>query len=403
MINIEQSSKSAFSTPTNRGAVSAEKSENSAYLQDFDKKSEQFIVFDWIQCTIFNDKISHCKDLFLLLFGISPHNVVFENSGLFGYHYTYSYLNIKIMSNDVMDMGYHIYITGTGCRDLERLGIDYKNLFNRLFHYNCKFTRIDISIDDFTNKYFNLNKIRYYIKRDLVRSKFKTTIQFIKEGVNDKQLDGTTVWFGSRSSKIQVCIYDKKQERINNNYVIDNFIKFWVRTEIRFRDLKAHEVATNFVLDDFNLNDYIKGILLNYIQFLVPSFTNKQKSRWLIASWWLDYLDNVSKITLQYRPYEETILKKKSWLSSSVSKSEFAVFVSNIPDLNIDYVTSDFIFDQLQTGYNKLKPKDLQYINDFRLSRGYNPLEEQDISDFLDSLKEVLLVQKDKKSQDLQP
>lgn len=385
--------KSFVSTPpTNRGVVNTNNSSNLLYLSGFAPCSNQNIIFDWIQCTIFDIFNFKEVDYFYLIFGITADKVIFENGALFNYEFTYSYKNIKLFSSSDKSLGFHFYITGQGCRIIEELNLDYFNVFRRLLHYNCKFTRVDISIDDFTNKYFTVKKIQKYINDSLVKSKFKSTIQFIKKGVGNNILDGNTVWFGSRSSQIMICIYNKLEERLNNNCLINSSIKYWTRCELRFRDIKAQEVINNITILNQDLNSYIKGILLNYIQFLVPSLTDSNKSRWETATWWTAYCNNVERIQLSSLPYDTSISKKQSWLDSTVSKSEFSVLVSNIPNLTSDYISSEFVYNLFISGSNKIKDKDLQYINEYRLSRGYNPLSLDDINTFIESIKDVLLL-----------
>lgn len=383
------------STPTtNRGVVNTESEVFLPYLYGFVPNFNQYMIFDWLQCTIFDNFGLSERDYFNIIFGIPYDLIVFENKALFGYEYTYSYKNIKLFSSNDSSLGYHFYITGQGCRNIEELNLNYFDIFKKLLHYNCKFTRVDISIDDFTNKYFDIKKLRYYINKGYVKSKFKSTIQFIKTGIGSDKLDGNTIWFGSRSSKIMICFYDKKQERLNNNCILNSEIKFWTRTEIRFRDLKAQEVITNLCTDSKNMNNYIKGLLLNYIQFLIPSDSDSNKSRWFTCDWWLNFCDNVNSLRLLSLPYETSISKKTGWIHNTVSKSEFSVLISNIPNLTSDFVSSEFIYNILVTGSDKITEKDLQFINEYRLSRGYNPLTLDDIKFFIRDIKDVLLLKK---------
>ncbi|UKI58239.1 MAG: hypothetical protein L6V81_02025 [Clostridium sp.] len=55
-------------------------------------------------------------------------------------------------------MGYHLYMTGSACRDFEEMGLNYRDLFVKLFKLNVHFTRVDVSIDDFTGKYFSFKE-----------------------------------------------------------------------------------------------------------------------------------------------------------------------------------------------------------------------------------------------------
>ena len=75
---------------------------------------------------------------------------------------------------------------------------------------------IDVSIDNFTNKYYSLNRVVKCIKNHEVVSRFRSCIQFAKEDLDSLENIGHTVWFGSRSSDVQFVFYDKLKERIYN-------------------------------------------------------------------------------------------------------------------------------------------------------------------------------------------
>lgn len=206
-------------------------------------------------------------------------------------------------------MGIHIYITGSGCRDIEDLNILYIDLFKKLISYGAVFTRVDISFDIFTEKYFSVKKIGDCIKNNEVVSRFKNSIEFLKTDLSNSLTNGYTIWFGSRASKIQIVFYDKLKERECNNYIVTNNIKFWNRLEIRFRDNYASEVIYNFVNNDFN--KYIISILNNYISFKeYNSCDLKHKYRWNNKKWWNNFLNNAEKISFSNVNVESSISKK---------------------------------------------------------------------------------------------
>lgn len=358
-----------------------------------DFTGKQYILFDWLEFTIFNKKHSP-YEYFKYLFNIDQKDIVFESGGVSGYIYTYTYKNIRLYDSNNPDMGYHFIISGKGCRDLEEIGISYKSLFKILLSFNTQYSRIDVSIDDFTNDYFNLEKVKDCVLNGEVRSRFKNAIEFKKTSLLDSSDKGHTIWFGSRSSKLQIVFYDKLKERESQNVIVDSDIKYWNRVELRFRDEHANFVVSNYLdpESDIVFIEFIKGILYNYIQFVYKSETDSNKARWKIKTWWSDYLDNVSKIKLQNLYKESDIAVKKKWLSTSVSKTEFSVFISDLKDLSIDEVSSNFIYDQLMSGYKKITYKDIQYINEYRASRGLTVIDMKDIEDFIASVKEVLLI-----------
>ena len=68
--------------------------------------SNQYILFDWLEFTIFNKK-HNPYEYFKYLFNIDPKDVVFETGGVSGYTYTYTYKNIRLYDSNNPDMGYH--------------------------------------------------------------------------------------------------------------------------------------------------------------------------------------------------------------------------------------------------------------------------------------------------------
>ena len=107
-------------TPTtNRGVQNTYTSK----FRGFSKIDNQYILIDWIQCTLMNyDKPVY--SLFKDLFGLSPLHIVVEPYHLFGYDTSYSFKNIRILvaeyreKEGLSSMGTHLYITGSGCRDI---------------------------------------------------------------------------------------------------------------------------------------------------------------------------------------------------------------------------------------------------------------------------------------------
>ena len=429
MINEMDIEKMSLDPPTNRGPVMT----NGSVFR-------VFLLFDWIQVTIHpflsdfnaeeikdlgpddylkqiknkyfydesNVRIHSVYDLFWYLFRIDRSKVLFnQEKALFGYEFCYSFQNIKIFESATRpDMGLHIYMTGTACREFEALGLDYDDLFYKLKDFNPNYTRIDVSYDDFTGKYWTLERVYNCLHNLEVVSKFRSCLTISKDDLLNLENIGFTLQFGSRSSDIQFTFYDKLKERRCNNVEVDDNIKHWNRFETRFRCEKANAVIDNYmyysdkykginssdvVITCSSFDDYIKSVINNYISFRSRSFTDSRRSRWPFQSWWSDFLGNCDKVQFQKKPVEYSITKKRSWIDRSVSYSNFQVLLADIPDISVDEILSQYLYDLFKTGFNKLEEKDLQYINEYRIIKGYNPLELKEIDDFVDSVKEVLL------------
>lgn len=353
---------------------------------------EKNILIDWFECTLKNNV--HPEIIFTSFLQIPKEEIDVEDSGLYGYKMTYSWRDIKIMTSlDNSVLGTHVLISGKGCRDIESLNVDWLELFGFLTdNFDMNITRIDIAIDTFTDKYFTLQKLRDYIKNKQVVSKFKSSTEFIQKSLSTSDIESETVWFGSRTSNIQIVFYNKLMERTNASYEVDPNIKYWYRCESRFRN----EIAMNLVKTILNNGDYIKiinDVLYNYLDFKDISYTESNRSRWITSSWWLEFLETNKKLSLKVNLKESSIVSKKRWLNDSVSKSQFMVYVSDLvkDTYTIDMLSSNYIYSILKEGFSKIKDKDMKVINEFRINNGLQPLNKEDLKDIVSNLSSLLI------------
>lgn len=378
-------------------SVNAEKNANFTENQDFNQKREDtYLLVDWIQATIMNDNLN-IYSLFKELFNIDTRLIVKEAKGFFGYDTTFSYKDIKIMTAEyrklegLQDMGYHIYISGQGCRDLEDLKVDYQKLFQKLLDYGARFTRLDISIDDFSKKYFTIPLIRKAVKNGDVVTRFRNSIEFLKTKLVDGTNNGYTIWFGSRASNIQIVFYDKLKERESQDYIVSNDVSFWIRLECRFRNFNANQMATNFASLDFNeFKNFYIGVVSNYLRFVVNNPKDKNKRRWKTVAWWQNFVEDIPRISLQTINVESTILKKRNWLMNTVSRNNFMVLVSDMEFLSVDDILGSYLYEFLKEGMGRVNDHDIQYINDLRIKKGLVTVNKEEFYEFLYEVKEQL-------------
>lgn len=391
------SENSILAPDTNRGAVNTIVNE-----------LNQRILVDWCQFSIFyssekntleKSEILNIKNfayqLFIELFKVNPNDLIFENIGINGYSASLSYKDIyAYFSPDRLDMGVNFKLSGCGCRNFEDLNLTWIQLFKKINEYKHNYNRIDIAIDDFTNHYFTIEKLQKWIRKGRVVSKFKSSLDIIKRNILDGSILGNTLQFGSKASRVQITFYNKMLERQSQNYIIDNNIESWIRTEIRFRNERADEISKE-IIHNANFNALIKGILANYISFLIPSSTDSNKSRWSIAPWWSAYLQRVGKVQLTSINIESNLIKKKEWLHRTVSRSQFQVFVANLDNIDSDCITTDYIREILLDGCKRINDKDLQMINDYRLKHNLPLITHDQIRALTDNIKEVLILNKE--------
>ncbi|HCY1617239.1 TPA: replication initiation factor domain-containing protein, partial [Staphylococcus aureus] len=136
------------STPlTNRGVAKPEKCGLEA-------------VVDWVQVTFQVPSIfTIMEDVLKLPRAVFKH----RNSGLYYYNRGYTFGNIQIFYSDKDEgMGFHLQLSGSGCREFEHYLINrnetWQDFFKRCSVKKARFSRIDIAIDD-TKTYLKIPRL----------------------------------------------------------------------------------------------------------------------------------------------------------------------------------------------------------------------------------------------------
>ena len=365
----------------------------------------QFILFDWIQITILSESFEYddrgvvssttdfqkkCIDLFRNIFNLNSSDLLFEGRGVNGYNANYHYKNIYIMYNySRPEMGFHIKMSGQGCRDFEALNLNYIDFFNKINSYTVNYNRIDISIDDFTNNYFSISKLYSYIRSNSVSSKFLSTLNIEKTCLSTGKDLGHTLQFGSKASNIQITFYDKKKERESQNMIVSANIDYWFRTELRFRHDYAKQVVDRILIDK-DINKIVKGYLSEYICFKDRNSKDSNISRRPTAIWWSRYLENVDNLSLiNYLPVDD-IVRKAHWLEKSVSKSLLMVYISKLDNLETDNQTNELLLKLFENGYDKFDYADLKLVNSYRIANNLIPFTEKQLFDYVEDIRSII-------------
>lgn len=139
----------------------------------------------------------------------------------------------------------------------------------------------------------------------------------------------------------------------------------------------------------------VKGVLSNYLNFLVKSPTDSNKARWSVVTWWSEFLEGFDKISLATRNPENSITKKKEWLYDFVSKTDLTVFAAELENFELDNQSSSYLKEFLIKGFRKITDKDLEKINSHRLLKNLVPITKEQLHDYLYSIKDIILVNND--------
>lgn len=360
---------------TDRGVVNTEVCINTGENANSSKNLKTIdMLFDWMQFTIQGHLID---DVLYNLFKTIPTACLHTPSGRFGYNNTYTFgEKIHVMWHDVRaDMGVHVLLSGSACRELEEL-LGWEIFIGRIFfHQVVKFTRIDIAIDCY-KRYFDVLQLRQKISDGELVSKFRQSTFMEQLNVSDGKQQSASLKFGSMSSNLYIVFYDKLSERKNAGYTIDNDIDFWVRCELRFKSDLANHIIQLYVLENYRLGTYVQEILYNYIDFKEYDSYQKNKSRWDTSPFWLDFIGVVDKMSIAPKAQQSTIQRKQKYADMQFSK--MAVMLS--------VVDNDFYKNLLEIGHKKVSKQDLEIINAHRISQNESPFTMSDITDIYRAL-----------------
>ena len=305
---------------------------------------------DWLQVTF--KSVKNVQDIFDLL-GLDFDDFTLFETGKYGYdsHYRFGHISVYFFSYPRQDLPtFHLEITGQGCREYEQFGkYDWITLLGLLLMLDVNITRFDLAIDDFEG-YFTFKQLIKKIKKGHVRSRFRKARIMEDVVLNDGTTAGTTIYFGSAQSEIQVRIYDKLQERIAQGKTIQEGIEVWNRTEIQMRDKRALTAAFELVENIYSLGVEVQRILRNYVLFCDPKENDTNKSRWPISKFWLKFLDNVEPLALSQVAPDVTIEKVKDWFENSITPN-FALLMEAFDN------NGQLVLEWIKKGKDKQKKK----------------------------------------------
>ena len=329
--------------------------ENKVSRNPTNEKSENpkfDMVVDWVQVTIKNRTY---VDIIHEVFGLSCNDCTHMNSAKFGYNESFVINHeIYIMFNRKRpEMGVHIQMSGSACRDYENCFGDWLTFFHMISNYNYHFTRLDIAIDMY-EPIFTVNKLKNKVKKGELVSRFKQMTYHTKYDIKDGAQHSATVHFGSMTSDIYIVIYDKLAERSDAGYKVDKNITFWTRLEIRFKKDLSDTVVYNYMKSPETFGTFIKSVIYNYIDFKDKGETER-KTRWKTSDFWLDILDHVEKRSIAGKAIQSSIQRKMKYAETYQSKLIAMCYCCD----------NDFTKSLVKKGLANINEFDLDIINEY--------------------------------------
>ena len=236
--------------------------------------------------------------------------------------------------NQFLEIEYltRIELKGSGCREFEARGGNWKALLNYIIISDGYLTRVDLAIDD-KKVYLNPSQLNYHFKNRHFKSIFKEFREDSTLNANEKGNKGWGVLFGSKSSSTKLRIYDKKLEQVAKGETIDLDLKNWVRYELRYMHDKAKSLIYELKENILNLEYWATSLLKGCLTILKPNKNDYTKSRWEPLKAWEDMLADLEKSKVKILDefkHNSNYASMCKWLETSCSKS----FV-------IDYLVND--------------------------------------------------------------
>lgn len=254
----------------------------------------------------------------------------FYNTGLTLGNYVNIYYNSKDKEvNKTSSNTINFVFTGQGCTDLAlRFENDIFKIFNLLYPFKIKVTRLDLAFDDFTGV-FDFNLIKSKLERGEYRSS-KKTYNIVKSSNTKKERLGETIYFGSSRIKkgFYLKMYDKRSQYVEKKQILPDIVNrtgIWQRCEISFIKSKADDVFHYFLFDEKYINNVdrlYKETLRNIVEFLDVKFTKNgvpdKKERWTVCSWWNDFLEFDEKMKFIDSERDVDFGKLLYWLTVNI-------------------------------------------------------------------------------------
>lgn len=276
-----------------------------------------------------------------------------------------------------------IEFKGQTCRHFEEVNGNWKQLIqyvkNEFVQYNV--SRLDLAFDVFTGE-IELEDIFDKIRKKEYTSTARKT-QIIEEFDNGVPI-GQTCYIGNDNSDKQLCIYNKKLERVSTDHIVD--VSKWLRFEFRL----FHEFSKSAFVELEEQIDKLDIYILNSLMGFIRFKENKKNTRIENCDdWdkWTILLNNSQghRILNQFK-LEESFSRKKRWFNNNLIKM-LCTFYS---------VDNNELFNQLKDKmYDKfedLTQKDLNLINEFLLENGQKTLSKYELNEMKYHLKEIELI-----------
>jgi DNA relaxase NicK len=231
-----------------------------------------------------------------------------------GYKTQIIYGKARILLDGSDGMGVHVILSGEALRQMNG---DVLKLLDFVLFHGGQVSRIDLALDDISGE-LTLARVKRAVRAGAVSCK-ATYYRHMQSGkISTGEVTGETFYFGSAQSRTQYRIYDKAAEQGISGH--------WIRCEGQYRNENANQVAMMIRDAGLEIGSIYCGLLRGYLNFLKPSKTDTNKSRWKVATWWFNLLQGADKLKLSVQKAEPTMKRKKEYFTKQCAPTMAMLF-----------------------------------------------------------------------------
>jgi phage replication initiation protein len=299
---------------------------------DYENLLENGYKLDWFAFTVNSDDYDFESVLNTLNYNLVDFESIpgryFYNSGLTLGNYVNVYYNdFEKAIHKGTSSTFNIVFTGQGCTNLyNKNDRDIISIFNKLYSFKIKVTRIDIAFDDFTGL-LDFKLIEDKLKASDYRSS-KKSYNIVRTSNSNQENLGNTIYIGSARSSgskgiFYARLYDKLAQYIQKNQQLPEIAQktgIWQRYEISYTKKKADAVYHSLLSDinyKNNIDKLYKDTFRNIVEFLERS-NDTNKSRWKVCDWWEAFLSYDEKYKFINHERDLNIGSLLEWLKVCV-------------------------------------------------------------------------------------
>lgn len=242
-----------------------------------------------------------------------------EPTGLMGYKMKYFLGLIWVLNSEKeSDRGVLIQLSGEGCRHydsvLEERQEDYKDFLRRVKEHGGHATRVDVALDDFEG-FFSISEMKKKIKKGEYNTRFKKGREIGDLDFSENESAGETVYFGTRSSNMHFCFYEKNYEIANRENIPLEDVEVKNRYEVRIMDGRAEKFLEEY-MSSYDFGEVILGIISRQVTILEIDREGNES----VWKKWLEFINGAEAIRLKMEPKKPTFAGKVAYVDRYVGR-----------------------------------------------------------------------------------